>query len=131
MTHNIFSLSISLSLSLSLSLYTHNSPLVSAATARYFLYTTHCNTLLQHTATHCNTSQKYFCYGEVLSLYNTLQHTAPTHCNTIQVITETPFTAMYFLHTAHRNTLLQHSATHCNKSQQYFFPPAIFIFEIR
>ena len=64
---------------------------------------THCNTLLQRTATHwknlSETSQLTGLGRERL----TLQHTA-THCNTLQ-------------HTATHCNTLQHTATHCNTLQ--------------
>ena len=61
-----------------------------------------CNTLLQHSATHCNTVTTLH---RLKTMHKSLQHTA-THCNTLQ-------------HTAtHCNTLLQHTAaTHCNTLQ--------------
>ena len=94
---------------------------------------THCNTL-QHTATHYNTLQRTAKYR------NTLQHTA-THCNTLQHTA----TRMLFRSSPHindmlfmsnpyinemsfisfmscgvelmTNTILQHTATHCNTLQ--------------
>ena len=70
---------------------------------------THCNTL-QHTATHCNTSDGRGILGypqvSLCTHCNTLQHTA-THCNTPdgRSILRYP---QVTLHT------LQHTATHCN-----------------
>ena len=55
-----------------------------------------CESVLQHSATHCNTPRV-----SLATLCNTLQHTT-IHCNTLR-------------HTAtHRESVLQHSATRCN-----------------
>jgi len=70
---------------------------------------THCNTL-QHTAIHCNTIQ-HTARRQTWHLHkwcNTPQHTA-THCNTLQ-------------HTATHCNTLQHTATHFNKSNMSSIP---------
>jgi len=90
-------------------------------------FSTRCNTLLQHTATHCNTLQHtagyIYRYRGLNALLDTLQHTAATHCNTLQVIYIETAAWMRFLTpqytTIHCNTLLQHTATHCNTLQVY------------
>jgi len=79
---------------------------------------THCNTL-QHTATHCNTLdtlQHTATHWNTLQFTathcNALQHTA-THCNTLDTLQYTA-THCSTQHTATHCNTLQHTATHCN-----------------
>ena len=88
-----------------------------------------CNTLQQHTATHCNNTLQHIATqtgspGEAIAVVatycNTLQHTA-TRCNRIRHtafmrISTVAAIAMLQHTTTHRNTL-ECTATHCNTLQ--------------
>jgi len=100
----------------------------------------HCNILLQHTATHCNThlipmwKELYRCLHCNTSQHdathcarlntathycNTLQYTTATHCIHLRSCTD-GCTAPHYItlqHTTSHCNKLQHTATHCNTLQ--------------
>jgi len=82
-----------------------------------FFAVTHCNTLQQHIATHCNTATRCNPLQPAAARCNTLQHAA-IHCDTLQhAATRCKHAAKHCItlhHTASHCITLQCTATHCN-----------------
>ena len=68
-----------------------------------------CCSVLQHTATHCNTLRLVCCCNSVELCCSVLQHTA-THCNTLRLLCCCNSIELCC-------SVLQHTATHCNTLQ--------------